>query len=224
MTKQSSPCQCHTELLYWIDQTVDAEDAVVDADNPNATPIYGPCGQATFGMFAPGHDAKLKSLLQRLYAAGQEYAFVDGSMLIHTDPMEVARERGWERFLKQHAQIAQTKEARRADKAAAKAARATERQKMRDIKADEREAAKAERIANADERKLAKAMKAKDGQHGAPVEPKAGFYPVRVKVGRWVYDATIVQRVGDLYEVEYKTSKGETKRVNAMAEQIVEGL
>lgn len=63
-----------------------------------------------------------------------------------------------------------------------------------------------------------KAEKAADEATPAP----AGFHPVRVKVGRWVYDGQILQTLagGDV-EVEWTTAKGEKVTKVVAPSQIV---
>ena len=107
--KAPTACQCFTV-------EVGTEDGVT---------VYGPCTGTTNGTFAPGHDAKLKSVLQRLFVAGQPYVVNDGATRTEGDPMSKAAERGWEHFLvraQERAEQAQAKAAEAAPKAAPAAA------------------------------------------------------------------------------------------------------
>lgn len=87
--KPEHPCQCYAEFLYF-------QDADHEGDE---IPVYGPCGRTTRRQFAIGHDAKLKSVLIRLYRAGDPYLVLQDGVLTDKDPRQVAAERGWERFL-----------------------------------------------------------------------------------------------------------------------------
>lgn len=66
-------------------------------------------------------------------------------------------------------------------------------------------------------------VKAFTSDTAGDLAPAPGFHPVRVKVGRWVYDGQIVasQGNGDLVSVEYVNGKGETKAAQVKANQIV---
>ena len=96
--KVPTACQCFTV-------EIGTEDGIA---------VYGPCTGTTNGTFAPGHDAKLKSVLQRLFVAGQPYVVNDGATRTEGDPMRKAAERGWEHFLvraQERAEQAQAKKA-----------------------------------------------------------------------------------------------------------------
>ena len=80
--KNWTPCRCFTQDTG----STTPEDGA---------PIYGQCSGNTRHFFAPGHDARLKGVLQRLYRSGQEYHYNDGSMLITVDPLEMAKQLGW---------------------------------------------------------------------------------------------------------------------------------
>lgn len=91
-------CQCRSVVDY----------IVTAADIPEANPdefvdypVHVSCGTnvSKGKQFAPGHDAKYKSVLIKAFRAGGDFAWRDGSMLHHADPMALAKERGWERFL-----------------------------------------------------------------------------------------------------------------------------
>jgi hypothetical protein len=84
---------------------------VVASDIPEADPdtfeeydIYESCGRQVSSAkreFLPGHDAKLKSVLQKAYRNGEGFAFYVGGMLVHSDPMNEAEKRGWAKFMTQ---------------------------------------------------------------------------------------------------------------------------
>lgn len=62
--------------------------------------VFHSCGAETRGTFAPGHDAKLKGVLQRLHRAGLDYSRQMGGSVQTLEPMAVAAEFGWEHFLR----------------------------------------------------------------------------------------------------------------------------
>lgn len=78
-------------------------DRYEDDTDPEGNPIriYSGCGQtiARRRQFAPGHDAKLKSTLLKVFRAGEDITYQDGGMLVTSDPMELAKRRGWEHFM-----------------------------------------------------------------------------------------------------------------------------
>lgn len=49
--------------------------------------------------FHPGHDAKYKSVLLKAFRAGEAFSFIDGGVRVDANPMELARERNWEKFM-----------------------------------------------------------------------------------------------------------------------------
>jgi hypothetical protein len=93
-------CKCYSQVAY----------RVTAADIPESDPetfieydVYESCGQETSGPkreFRPGHDAKLKSVLQKAIREDEGYfAYVESGMLIHASAMELAKARGWEKFM-----------------------------------------------------------------------------------------------------------------------------
>lgn len=88
--KPATPCSCFAEFQY----QVEPEDGTDEE-----FPVYGQCGRTTRNEFAQGHDAKLKSVLIQCFRAGVDYAYIDGSILNRVDPMEVAKQRGWEHLI-----------------------------------------------------------------------------------------------------------------------------
>lgn len=87
------PCQCFADFAYEVPS--DPED---DSSAPVAL-AFNPCGGETQNDFCQGHDAKLKSALQRCFRAGIGYAILDGGLMIDRDPLQVAAERGWSKFM-----------------------------------------------------------------------------------------------------------------------------
>lgn len=58
------------------------------------------CGQVTKGGdFVIGHDAKLKSILQKAHVAGDKTVDLGDSPLSGQAPMAIAKARGWQGFL-----------------------------------------------------------------------------------------------------------------------------
>lgn len=86
MTRKIRPCTCY----------------VAEATQPDAgvLAVHVGCGRTTHGEFAPGHDAKLKSLLIQAHRDGVTLRITDllGQVAERT-PMAVAAEREWEDFL-----------------------------------------------------------------------------------------------------------------------------
>jgi hypothetical protein len=52
---------------------------------------------------------------------------------------------------------------------------------------------------------------------------KAGFHPVRVKLGRWIYDANVVSEDVNELTVSYQDKKGNTKVVEVKRSALVQG-
>lgn len=59
------------------------------------------CGATVFGKreFKPGHDAKYKSALLKAFRDGNPFVYVEDGTRIEADPMELAKARGWEKFM-----------------------------------------------------------------------------------------------------------------------------
>lgn len=113
--KTKNRCQC---LAHFDGETYEEiVDNATGETEDTGVPVYKSCGATTDRIYAPGHDAKLKGALIKRYLADEPFIQLDGGMLIHGDPMEVARQLGWDHFL-----VAAY--ARRADKAEAKRERA----------------------------------------------------------------------------------------------------
>lgn len=85
-TKQGNPCGCYSVAEY---------------DEPTDTTVHYSCGELVYGKreFKPGHDAKLKSVLIKAFRNGTDFTMSDGGMNIHANPMELAKARGWEKFM-----------------------------------------------------------------------------------------------------------------------------
>lgn len=79
------PCQC-------LSPTGETEDGHIIATS---------CGGEVPNKreFRPGHDAKLKSTLIKAYRSGGTLIVRDGGMRTEASAQEMAKERGWERFL-----------------------------------------------------------------------------------------------------------------------------
>lgn len=181
---EPNPCQCFAVWSYNITKG-DTPESLQEGDDPNeiVAAVHGTCGETTMHTFAPGHDAKLKGVLLRAARSGQEYAYVDGAMLIYADPTEELRKRMWSHLLVDLKPRA--KKERKSTKAAGKA-------------------------------KLAENLAA------GPEQPKPGFHPIRVRIGRWMYDGQIVSAKADgRLVVEYQTKKGATETRVVRPDQIV---
>jgi hypothetical protein len=129
--KTQSPCQCFSTPSG---NTTDEGE-----------PIYRSCGLTTTGRFAPGHDAKLKSVLMNLAVAGQEYHRHDGGMLVSGDPAAMARDLAWSHFVDKAIERNAANNERRATRAAEQAAAKAEREAAKTKRAAEKEAARADR-------------------------------------------------------------------------------
>lgn len=175
-------CKCNTERVGGTDES----------------PVFGPCGAQTKRDFAPGHDARLKGLLIRLYVAGQSYQ-VKGQPA--QDPMDVARERQWGGYLTD----AKVREERRAvaktNRDAAAAQRKAEAAEVKKVRDAEKAAAKAASKAAAEAAKPA----------AQPPKSTTVGSKVGVRIGRHVYTAEVTQEDKDTIEVTYTDSKGAVK-------------
>lgn len=62
---------------------------------------YVSCGEQVPAKrtFVPGHDAKLKSVLLKAFREGEAFTYVSGGLRVEADPLELAKERGWEKFM-----------------------------------------------------------------------------------------------------------------------------
>lgn len=87
------PCTCFAVFGSYLPS--DPED---DNSAPQAI-LFHACGDQTQNEFKQGHDAKLKSALQRCFREGLEYAYEKGGMLTMADPLAVAASRGWSHFM-----------------------------------------------------------------------------------------------------------------------------
>lgn len=172
-TNVTGECRCYAAFAYEVTQADIPESEAFEPYD-----VYQMCGEKTERTFAPGHDAKLKSVLIKCYRAGQDYSYTEGGALIHVSPMVRATALGWAHFLT---------DAKPKVKRAAKP------------KADKRDAAEKARQRGHEH----------DGEEFQPVE-HAGFHPVRVKIGRWVYDANLDAEDVNSVTVSYQDKKGQT--------------
>lgn len=169
---------------------------------------YVSCGEHTAREFAPGHDARLKGLLIRLYVAGKDYTRIVGGQAITVDPLTFAKSRGWDHFLLEAG-------VRHATKVTA----ANERAAKRDARISAQAAAKAAKAA--DKKPSTKALDELLTLPKARASAKAGFHPVRVKIGRWEYDANVVSEDVNSLTVSYLDKKGNTVTTEIKRSQVV---
>ena len=95
-----SPCKCLAVEATIVTAADFPELSEEEVANFIEYPIYGECGEMTKGgNFAPGHDAKLKSVLIQRHRAGMDYERYEGGLLVSGSPMVVAKAFGWEKFL-----------------------------------------------------------------------------------------------------------------------------
>jgi len=198
------PCFCSYFEVGNFDPDVKDEDAEIFSTG---------CTQQTKRTFAQGHDARLVSFLVDGFFDGYDLRLVEGGVAVSfSDPAGAA--------------------ARASDALRDKALKATENrgQKLEAVKAkkNEREQAKAVKAAAASQAKAEKAAAkekakaekdaAKTGKPQAEVvagsqEGDAPELPegvVKIKVGRWEYDATIDQETG---EASFTDGKGEPQTI-----------
>lgn len=171
------------------------------------------CTQTTLGTFAQGHDARLVSFLVDGHADGYTIRRVMGGKATTFDnPGDAARTASDKLGDK-----AATATINRADKAKAAQAKKDEREKAKAERAAEREKAKADKAAAKEKAAAEKASQPKatgaevvaGSAEGDPVTAPEGT--VKIKVGRWEYDAiidpetevaTYTDGKGELVEVE----------------------
>jgi hypothetical protein len=152
------------------------------------------CTESTVRTFRPGHDAKLKSMLIQIGAAGNTVTKkADDGSVSEMDPLHAAEEFGFRGLVEKSIEGARAKEAARQAKA-----------DEREAKKREREEAKAK--AKADREAKAAAKKA----HAAAVEQAAEDRkgqpgPATAKVGRNKFDGEILADG----TFKYSDSKGE---------------
>lgn len=205
--KEPQPCECSIFVALTSDTEEDGEEFTT-----------GCFGTETKAMFAPGHDAKLKSLLIRAGADNLEIRYAEGGLSVSSDAQTVADKYGFgsqvasgiaklqgkrvaaEARLAERAKAAEAKEA---DKAAKKAAR-DEAKALRDAAKAEEKAAKAQKVEadpnlnvadSADEPILAEV----DGQ------PRIGYVTESPEFGiRFTYEDEngISQTTGEFSRVE----------------------
>jgi hypothetical protein len=95
-------CQCHaSQVAYTVTAADLPELTPAEAEAFIDYPVYAECtANVNKGRtFAPGHDAKLKSALIKAFRAGTDFSYLDGSLLVHADPVAVADDRGWGHFM-----------------------------------------------------------------------------------------------------------------------------
>lgn len=163
-------------------------------------PIFGSCGEQTARRFAPGHDAKLKGALILCAVNGWSYNVQDGGSLTAYDPRKVADVRGWSHFID-----------RAVERSAARAKATEARLAAREAAKAEREAAKQ---AKAAERAAAKAAKTKAASTEVGSE-------VKVKIGRFTYDAIVESESVNSVTVSYEDRKGNAKSADVKRSQLV---
>lgn len=73
------------------------------------------------GVFRQGHDARFKGILQRAHVHGREVAIIQGGAIISGPAMNLAAERGWQKFLEK----AEVTAKRAADRATVRRSRQT---------------------------------------------------------------------------------------------------
>lgn len=138
------------------------------------------CTEVTPRTFRPGHDAKLKSILIQVGAAGNQVVKATDDEDVEMDPLHAAEEYGFRGL------VEKSVEAKKAE-ADAKAAKAKEREDAKAAKAEEKAKAKAEREARAAQKK-AHAKAVEEAAEAAKSNPG----PAKAKVGRTTVDGEIL--------------------------------
>lgn len=138
------------------------------------------CSEVTPRTFRPGHDAKLKSLLIQVGAAGNQVTKATDDEDVEMDPLHAAEEYGFRGLVEKSVESAKAKEE-------ARAAKAKEREDAKAAKAKEKEEAKAKR------EQAAKAKKAHaEAVAKAAEDAKGNPGPATAKVGRNKFDGEIL--------------------------------
>lgn len=162
---------------------------------------YVQCADETARKFAPGHDARLKGLLIRLHVAGEEYPRLIGGSVVTTTPMAVAKEYGWGHYLTDAKDRHAAKVKAKQERVAARVAAHVEKAK-----------------AKGESKPSTKSLESLLPQTKAA---KKGFHPVRVKIGRWEYDATVEAEGVNSLTVSYLDKKGNRKVEDVKRSQVV---
>lgn len=166
-----------------------------DGENASDDEVFTTgCNQQTKRTFAQGHDARLVSFLVDGYFDGYDLRLVEGGVATSFSDPAMAAARASD-SLRDKAEKA-TKN--RKEKIDASGAKKAEREKAKAEAAAAKEKLKAERAAAAEAKKAEKeAAKTTQPQAEVAAGSREGDLPelpegvVRVKVGRWEYDATI---------------------------------
>lgn len=166
------------------------------------------CQQTTLRQFAQGHDARLVSFLVDGHFDGYTIRFVQGgAVTAFANPGDAARsasdklgDKAATATINRQVRV-EAKAKKAAEREATRAARKAEAEKAKADKAAAKEAAKAQppKATGAEV-----AAGSQEGDRPAPPEGK-----VRVKVGRWEYDATI----DDNGTATFVDGKGDTQIV-----------
>lgn len=191
------------------------------------------CTSTTRNLFAPGHDAKLKSFLIKHEANGNEIRRNDGGVATTTDAMGHANRYEFAHMVAAGIEKAKAKAAAKAERAA----KAAERKAAKGKPAERKLAEGAGIVPAQPTQPLAEIVKAEEERHAAEVaasrpEPEWDDEPrkpvsdgddealntsareererdlVQAKIGRWTYQG----HVGEDGVFTYRTPKGELKQ------------
>ncbi len=206
-------CVCgQFEVLVNVRESENPEDngdLVWDAEH------YTGCGDAkTRNVFAPGHDAKLKSFLIRMGAEEFDVARRDGGMLTHADAQHWADEFGFGEQVRSGIAKLQAKNLARATREETRAAKLAEREAAKAAKKAEREAARAQR-----EQEKADAKAAKLAEAAAePVRGDSDTIEIRAEVDGQVYTGTVADSPEHGLQFTYDDGQGNMQTTNEFAE------
>jgi hypothetical protein len=179
---------------------------MLDDETPDFVGKTTGCESQTRRVFAPGHDARLKSLLIEAGIADMEVRYGVG-LTVTTDAVNAARQFGFADMVAAGIQRGIAKAAAKAEKAnAPKAARKPAAKKNKEAAA-ERAAALTAKMAEVAGKVAVSETPAPEAEPIVEAAPEATEAPagtVQIKLGRWVYAATIAAN-GD---ANYSDAKG----------------
>jgi len=198
------PCFCGYFEVGNFDPDVEDKDAEIFSTG---------CTQQTKRTFAQGHDARLVSFLVDGYFDGYDLRLVEGGVAISFSDPAGAAARASDALRDKAAKATETRQL----KNDAAATRKLEREGKKAATAEAKAAAKAEKEAAAARAKAEKAeAKAKTQQAEVVAGSREGDVPdapegtVKIKVGRWEYNATIDPESG---AATFTDGKGEEQTV-----------
>lgn len=224
-TTKTEPTACACSQFEALDLN-DVTEADVEAGDIQT--FATDCTASTRNVFAPGHDAKLKSFLIKAELAGLEIRRMQGGMAINADAVSHANEFGFGHMVAAGIEKGRAKAEARAARKAAKATKTVaehgraKAKSLAETVAAEQAKHQAEQTAKVAELQAAAEW---DDAPAAPVadtewadahtdEDKAAYgEPTKAKVGRWTYEGTVFNG-----EFTYTDGKGKTQTTRKFTE------